>query len=239
MTNKVALSLEIPIPILHDIYPLTDFGFSLAHLVIGNEKYRDFYKKVPHMMDNSMYELGQPLAYDDLLVAIREARPHSVIAPDWMNAADQTSKAATMMKNFLTELPLGERPKVAVVVQGEHMEERMSFFQWAVQNDFRPICFPFRLREERNRLIGAIASAGLFHHMRRYHLLGVNAPHELGVIKGLPGQWSIDTGKPCKPGFDLAVDKWTGRGKLDLMRPYSKTELTQVKQNVANLRALL
>lgn len=232
------LALEIPIAILEDIYPLTDLGFSLAHLILENKKYRDFYKTRAHILDNSMYELGEPMPFDDLTSAIRESTPMAVIAPDWRGEADATSKAAMMMNNHLLEIE-PSRPTTGVVVQGKDLTERMQFFLWAQANNFSPICFPFRLREERNRLIGSIASSHGFKKEEWYHLLGVSTPHELTTARGLDGNWSCDTGKPCKPNFDMHVDPWSGRGRLDPHRGYTYQEVEQVKDNVEYLRTML
>lgn len=232
------LALEIPIAILEDIYPLTDLGFSLAHLILKNKKYRDFYKIRIHIMDNSMYELGDPMPFDDLLSAIRESRPKAIIAPDWEGKAHETSKAVVMMNNHLGEIEVA-RPSVGVVVQGCDLTERMHFFLWAQANGFKPICFPFRLREERNRLIGSLASSHRFNKEGWYHLLGISQPHELDSVRGLDGEWSCDTGKPCKPDFKMRADRWSGRGRLNLHRGYTYQEVEQVKDNVEYLRTLL
>jgi hypothetical protein len=244
--RSIELTLEIPIALLEDVYPLTDFGFTLAHLILKNGTYRKFYRGKPHLMDNSMYELGEPMPFEDLADAVRMSLPHSVIAPDWMNEAQMTSEASLMMQQHIRELDFEDAacPTIAVVVQGKDLEERVSFFMWAQTNDFRPICFPFRLEQERQSLIASIASANGFMHTGWYHLLGLNEPYELGTIKSLPGRWSVDTGKPCRPGVHLRREDWAdighkAKGRIDLTRGYTPEEAKQVVANVEYLRSIL
>lgn len=239
MEQKVDLALEIPIALLDDIFPLTDIGFSLAHMILQNEEYRKFYKGKNHIMDNSMYELGQPMEYDDLLNAVLESRPTTIIAPDWMNEAQMTSEAGLMMQSHIMDVQKEVRPDVGIVIQGSGLEERMSFFKWAQMNKFNPICFPFRLREGRQTLIGSLAASNAFRSDEWYHLMGLNATYELGAVKKLPGRWSVDTGKPCKPGLDMKHDDWRGKGKLDILRGYTFDEAEKAMANVEYLRSFL
>lgn len=248
----VELALEIPVALLRDIYPLTDLGFSLAHMILKNKKYRDFYRGELQIMDNGMYELGDPLEAGELTRAAESVMPTAIIAPDWMDEASRTSQASILMRNFfrgVTYTSVGVdgkpaqaiKPSIGVVVQGKDLFQRRDFFNWCVDNEFRPICFPFRTRKQRYTLIGSLASENRFTPDGWYHLLGLNNRDELTQIKELPGRWSVDTAKPCKPGLDMSQDwtKWTGRGRLDHMRGYTAAEVELVKANIAHLRAFL
>jgi hypothetical protein len=246
----VELALEIPIALLKDVYPMTDIGFSLAHMVLKYEKYRTFYEGKPQIMDNGMYELDEPMSVEDLKKAARMVMPTAIIAPDWMDESTKTSEGSILMRNLFrgtsyTVVGLnGEpdktiKPSIAAVVQGKDLFQRMDFFMWCVGSGFSPICFPFRNREQRRSLIGALASEGALRDDAWYHLLGLNNRTELELIGRLPGRWSVDTAKPCKPGIDLTRMRWSGHGKLDHLRGYTPTEVEFAKANVRYLRSFL
>lgn len=243
----VELALEIPVALLRDIYPLTDLGFSLAHMILKNEKYRDFYRDKPQIMDNGMYELGDPLEVPDLTRAAESVMPIAMIAPDWEDEASRTSQASILMRNFFRDITYRGfdgtpivKSSIGTVVQGKDLFQRRDFFSWCIDNEFRPICFPFRMRKQRRTLIGSLASENKFTTDGWYHLLGLNHSDELTQIKELPGRWSVDTAKPCKPGLDMAHEEgWSGRPRLDHMRGYTKQEVELVKANIAYLRTFL
>ncbi len=242
MAFKVDLSLEIPTAILERVIEETDLGFSLAHLLLTDKEYLRHYKSSENavLMDNSMYELDEPLSLDKLFEAAKISTPAAIIAPDWEGDSKRTSENAVLMRAHL-EAYWGKEndarlPTTGIVVQGKDLIERREFFYWAQGKGFRPICFPFRLRQERSPLLHAIAE---FKDGGWYHLLGLNNTTELTVAKSYPGRWSVDTAKPCKPGFDMALDPWRGRGKLDFSRKYSREELQLVLQNITWLKKFL
>ncbi len=245
------MSLEIPLAILEDIYPLTDMGFTLAHMALKNAWYVKFYHGKPQIMDNSMYELGEPLSSEDLREAAAALAPQAIIAPDWMDDSTQTSKVSILTRNsfrsvlFETHSPDGEHrliePSVGIVVQGKNLKERMEFFEYAQDQKFSPICFPFRNRDARRVLITALASDNQFKAGEWYHLLGLNNRLELELIKEFLGHWSFDTAKPCKPTLNM-MDRgmaWSGHPRLDYSRGYTSAELDRVYHNIDYLRRIL
>lgn len=80
------LSLEIPTAYLRDFTPLTDLDFALAHKVLENQEYANFYldraKGRELILDNSMHEIGKPLSVAELEEAAKRCNADYVIAPD-------------------------------------------------------------------------------------------------------------------------------------------------------------
>lgn len=206
------LSFEIPTKHLAEFTPLEDFQFGLAHLFLkpdfpGAEEYIKLYRGC--LLDNSMYELGAPLAAEALVQAADDAQAIAVIASDWMDEEEKTLLAAD-------ELAL-TRPKVARwtiggVVQGKNYAERKHCFIEMTRMKLSPICFPFR--SPREETIPHLARDNRLREDQWYHLLGLRHLKELGWNP--PGLWSCDTGKPFK-GFLLNEEKdIRGHGAIKL-----------------------
>jgi hypothetical protein len=218
-------------------------------MLLQQPEYLRHYKHSWHLMDNSMYELKEPLELPQLFDAAKKSKPVAVIAPDWSGDAQQTSENAVLMKQHMAVYSWGDTdkpPTTGIVVQGKDLLQRRDFFYWAQEKGFEPICFPFRLRKERSPLLAAIGNG--FKADGWYHLLGLNDPVDLLVAKSFPGKWSVDTAKPCKPGLfmdpafsntDRKTTSWSGYGKLDFHRKYSRDELKHVLDNIAYLKTLL
>ena len=87
-------------------------GFSyhlcLAHRVVDNPEYRDFYRDLSDrdsivIMDNSVHELGEPLADDELLYAYESVQPNIVVLPAWPYDFDTTYHYLKEESGYLKE----------------------------------------------------------------------------------------------------------------------------------------
>jgi len=81
------LGLGIPTKYLKHFTIFTDFDFALAHKVLENEDYRNFYKTQSNkgrvvFLDNSLIELGSPMKPEDILQAGALIRATHIVAPD-------------------------------------------------------------------------------------------------------------------------------------------------------------
>lgn len=221
------LSFEIPIPDLPDFIPFADFPFGLAHLM-DNPKYREHHQRC--LLDNSMYELGEPLTSDELIRAAALCNPVSIIAPDWMNDHRRTQVAAVELRDHMKD-----RWPVGAVVQGTDLKERLSSYNWLMSKNFWPICFPFRT--PRQETIQAIAAQGGFDPRWWYHLLGLQELSELSVV--LPGIWSCDTAKPFKGILLKETRTIRGLGKLDHFKSLNPTAHSIAHKNILYLREII
>lgn len=229
----IEMSLEIPVRLLDDILPRTDLGFSLAHMILKDEYYARVYRNTPHILDNSMYELDEPLSLDELLDAVERSKPEAVIGPDWEGDQLRTSEASTLLQQRVKS-PV----TTGIVVHGSDTLKARDFFHYAQARHFSPICFPFRMRHRRYFLIDYLNQVDDFKSDEWYHLLGMNSADELALIKRLPGRWSFDTAKACKPGLDMkSASTWSGYPRLDFYRNYTQGEVEQVRDNVAYLHS--
>lgn len=236
----IEMSLEIPIRLLDDILPRTDLGFALAHMILKDEHYASMYRDTKHILDNSMYELNEPLGLDELLEAVDTSEPEAVIGPDWEGDQLRTSETSTMLQQRLAKPPGGGHSiNTGIVIHGADKLSARDFFHYAQARRFRPICFPFRMRHMRHHLIYYLEQQLDFKKDEWYHLLGLNNSDELRLIKRLPGRWSFDTAKPCKPELNLEFSTgWSGLPKLDFYREYSQVEIEQVITNIEYLKSI-
>lgn len=224
----VEISLEIPLPHIKEFLPLTDFPFGLAQLVIENKKYRELMQGC--LLDNGMYELGEPLVVDDLVRAATLANPVAVIAPDWEGDMNRTLLG---VKQLYYAAPKHRRTwTIGALVQGKNPEERMDCFYALKQIGCSPIGFPFR--SPRGKVIVRLHAESMFDEDGWYHLFGLRNNIELGMK--LPGRWSLDTGKPFK-GFRMDTARSIrGHGRLDLRKRLEPGAVALAMWNIAWMR---
>lgn len=192
------LSLEIPNAYLHDFTPLTDLDFVLAHKVLENEEYADFYlsreKGRELILDNSMHELGGiPLSPAELEAAAKRCNADFVVAPDRLGEPEWNLEQFKQ-----THRLLGNRFKIAVCAAGRDPSERGMFI--GAVGEAQMLCFPYR--EPRLRWFWERSDI-IMHRWKRIHLLGVSSLSELPGWTGYKesADWSVDTRKPIKWGI--------------------------------------
>lgn len=223
------LSLEIPTPHLTEFQPLTDFDFGLAHLVLEHKEYREAYQGC--LLDNSMYELGEPMSIHHLMEAVKACRPKAIIGPDWM---DERTKTLTTCLRFRSELRLHTNRPVGAVVQGKDLAERVRCFREMFAEGFWPICFPFRT--PRKEVIDTLYRENYLHPGWWYHLLGLQDMAELRWK--YPGFWSIDTGKVFK-SYKLDEPEIRGKGRLDILAKLDDWSKKVACWNIAYMRKVM
>jgi len=201
------LAMEIPKPFLHNLTSLTDLDFTLAHLILEDDEYRQFYTNQAEIgrfviMDNSFHELGHPLSPEELKQAASLSKPNIIIAPDKLGDYRFGMEAFHATRNILPR-----HQKIAFVLAGASPSERAEMFM-KLKDHADMICFPFRAP----RLEWFLdLTRKIPDHIKwppRIHLLGVNELNELSAFRqafntfGVPhNRLSVDTAKPIKFGL--------------------------------------
>jgi hypothetical protein len=240
------LSLEIPTSLLEAVTPLTDMDFALAHRVLEDTAYARHYASRPHgrelILDNSMHELGYPLAYRQLWDAATIVRADYVVTPDRLG-----DPGFTLRQYLETGKMLRAGFKVAVVMAGETLEERMRFA--ALVRDADMLCMPYR--EPRLDWWNELFSGGREVLWNRVHLLGVSSLAELKewfpiVDQHLLVRFSVDTSKPLKAGLvgrridDGASLRGIPVSSKELLGMTATPEqLALIKENIGHVRKVL
>lgn len=241
------LAMEIPTAHLAQLSELTDVDFALAHLVLENKVYAEFYREQRKqgrrvLMDNSMHELnGVPLSVGELLEAARVINPNVIIPPDKLGDMQFTYAAFHNMRKHP-----GCRWDPALVIQGKTYEERIQHFMDGRKYS-QTVCFPFR--EPRLEWFTQLRR-GVPHTVAWptfLHLFGVNDLRELTewsfVLEqsGWPAAMvCVDTAKPVKWGMQEHRFKENqnlrGGGLLDHKAEMTEAQLAATVYNIAFTR---
>ena len=216
------IALECPTSLLGDIQPLADFDWILAHLVLQDKKYAEFYTKSKRfkVLDNSVNELLEPCSFEDLSRAAEVVEPNLVVSPDFLGNYSMTKQAlGESIKVFGLE-------RVYPVVQGDSASSAFECLDYILSLGFDRVAVPYDILSDRSaepehmagRRLGIVS--GIIHKVPigfHIHLLGFNTIEELELHNR---GWvrSVDTGVPIMMGL---------QGKrLDLDRLLDKKEPT-------------
>ena len=246
------LALESPTQLLGTVQPLADFDFILAHLVLKDEKYADFYRKSTKfkILDNSTNELLEPCSLEDLETADRLVGPcNLIVSPDFLGNADMTLDALALACTKFG------KSRILPVVQGKTLDEvdlcaeeiwKLGLTLLAVPYD---ICCKRtntlqRMASTRQEVI-ALLESKYFGPDFEFHLLGMTTLEELEAYTEDSRVISIDTGGPILMGL------YGHRYGSNLLPPkitptYNQMDLCNLKlgeadifYNIAYLRGLL
>lgn len=202
------LALECPVSMLDMVQPFADFDWVLAHEVLNNETYKEYYKNTGKVkfLDSSVNELGQPLSVEDMKKADEELGGNCVIvSPDWIGDTNKT------LEGLNKALEAFGWEKVVPVVQGSTFQDvdycLTSIFNSAPKDQGGTIAIPYDIcsRKEEVPDIMALRRAMVVMNIPRpwrIHLLGFVSLHEFYWYGGRPNVVSIDTGAPILLGLE-------------------------------------
>lgn len=239
------LGMEIPTAHLDEVSALTDIDFALAHLVLENEQYAEFYRKQSDagrivILDNSFHELGAPLSSPELLAAARRIQPSVIVAPDKLGQAkwnwDQFEQ--------LTNICKGEF-HVGIVVAGNDHYDRLNYVSAALSR--KCIWFFWPYKEPRLQWMHELWRLQPSLRAQFHHMLGVSTLEELHQVQEFQFHhyergvsFSYDTCKPLKFGYrGIRFHKGLnlrGAGPLDHGMTLNELQLRDTFYNIAYMR---
>lgn len=239
---------EIPKAWLKPLSPLMDGDFAIAHQVLEDKVYAEFYKDQAAMgrfvvLDNGFHELGVPLSAPELLEAATRCNPAVVIAPDRLG-----DQHFGLEQFFETRRVIPHEIGVGIVLAGVSPAERAEMFMKTKQRAAM-LCLPFK--EPRFEwfcdLIEKIPSGIMW--PPRIHLLGVNEFWELKAFRDkfaelgiAPQRTSVDTSKMIKAGIlrkrlTPDIDTLRGMGPLAEVEKKANSDcMADVFYNIAFMR---
>lgn len=248
------LALECPTSMLKDIQPLADFDWILAHLVLADKEYAEYYKKSRRfkVLDNSCNELLEPLDFGDILEAMDRIDLGTgglVVAPDYLGSYKRT------FDGMVRALGVLGTDSLLPVVQGSNLDEVLNLLKELLDVGFNRVAVPYdilssredssvRMANRRLQVVNSIINKVPIGF--EIHLLGMTTIEELtGHNKG----WvkSIDTGVPVLLGMKgYAVDRSLvdkSKPTMDQMEAVTSVDPEYSKQmiyyNIAYLRKVL
>lgn len=224
------------------VQPFADFDFVLAHKVLEDEAYANWYKESGNIkfVDNSVNELGEPLSINQMKEAFEKVGGTYVVSPDFLNDADKT------IASYLECVKAFPKGRVVGVIQGPTYSDAYECLR-AYEKGL--VSVPYDLcsgKTDSPSLMGLRRCLFVSNIPRdqgfQIHLLGFNGLDELFWYQNTPIVASIDTGVPVLLGLQ----------KLDILDPLEskeqptflqmeKIELTQegwtgIIRNIALLR---
>jgi len=201
----VQLALECPTQLLPEIQPLADFDWILAHLVLKDKAYADFYSNSTRfkVLDNSVNELLQPLGLDEIKRAASIVKPNLVVPPDFLGDAEKTQQSLIEAQKVFG------RGTLLPVVQGSDLQGVIEYVDYLLNLGYHQLAVPYdilstrtdelsKMSFNRSRVVHKIlgrASLGA-----EVHLLGFTTFTELSNYNGFQVR-SIDTGSPVSNGM--------------------------------------
>lgn len=244
------LMAEIPIKHLEEFSPLLDGDFALAHLVLENKQYAEFYASQAKagrlvILDNSMHELPAPLSVGEILEAADKIKPSFVIPPDKLGDVKFTYDQFEIFRK--ANLRHGHR--LAAVLCGSNAAERGMYYS-NIRQYIDMVCLPFR--EPRLEWFQELVQSMPKHTSwpPYIHLLGVSTLDELSVFNqvldnlGWPRERrSVDTNKMINWGLKnkriLGMENVRGAGKMNFNHEMDISQKLDSFYNLAYMRKFL
>jgi len=226
----IKFSFEVPISYLKEFDKLNDYHFILAHLLVKDKYYAQFYKRSKKfkILDNGALELGQSIDTDTLIKLALDFRVNVLVLPDtWMDK-DNTLKRSLDAVKQIVSCKLTNRFDIMFVPQGKTITEFIDCLTSFLQQTqyYNPditqrviiglpyltcakICsfvspmFPSRDDDVTNARIYLMQKIREFCRLR-VHLLGAgeNMTQEISFMRHYPNVLSVDTSTP----FVLALN---------------------------------
>lgn len=240
------LALECPTELLANIQPLADFDWILAHLVLSDDDYANFYTKSTRykVLDNSVHELREPIELKELKEAATRVNPDLIVAPDYLNdhfsTIDALDKAVVVFG----------KEKIIPVVQGHEHRYILECFDYILKMGFDKVAIPAKyatdlslMAQKRKDVVTSLISKAPIGF--RFHLLGMTTLDELCYADKF---WieSIDTGCPVLyglKGIKFGVDELPAKLVATMnqlrMDEYDYNDLSLVYYNIAFVRKLI
>ena len=252
----ISFALECPTECLRDIQPLADFEWILAHKVLQDKEYAEYYRDSTRMkvLDNSVNELLTPVSFRDIEKAQAIVNSDYIVSPDWLGDGKKTFD---YFKDFIDNLGASSL-KALPVLQGGSVAECLSYARKYLELEVVNIAIPYDLTCIRTDSLEKMAISRMAivtdllrsKSFRWIHLLGLTSLFELEVYRGWPDTTiSLDTGSPIANGLankKYGVDELLGKSipTFEVMEEDMKAvdiaeaDFSLVYYNIAYLRKL-
>lgn len=192
------LGMEIPKTHAHELSRLCDFDFAIAHRIVEDREYRDFFvgqreKGRFIILDNGFHERGN----DAKVSHIREA--DDIISADMVIAPDRIDDQCFTLDHLKGTLDTFG-VKTASVIVGDSMQERLDLLDCYKEEYVATLCFPYR--RDRSMWIDEfdIVRPG-WDLGKSVHFLGMQTLSEARRCATRFPKGTFDTSKPIKWGY--------------------------------------
>lgn len=252
----IRFSFEVPIKHLEDFYSLQDFLFCISSIAMDSFDYFNFHKEKSNekylILDNSSFELGEPLPIPSLVSLAYDLGADEIVAPDISNNPEKTIIRSVELFKYLEEKELLNMFNVMVVPQGKTVDEILNCLVKLLRLPARVIGIPARIlpantpyRSEQLRffILQKLAQKKILNKKHSIHLLGLCGIQFMKAYA--KGQRyfkirSLDTSFPVVLGMLGKTFLQTKRKPLTLL-PYEavlfKKTIERIKFNIRFLKS--
>lgn len=209
------ISHEVPVELFADSQYFNDYPYVLGHLIKLNPDYKEFYKEQLEVadfsiLDNSAFELGKSIPFDELMSVARELKPTHLVLPDTVHDMNRTLiDSLDFLDEFGKELdelniePIG-------VVQGDTFGELYNCIQKYIYAGIFYIAIPFDCIKDEDysqvrfrffRYLIEKMDTSLIAQLE-FHFLGIQNPQEMLLYNQSEKELitSIDSSSPILHG---------------------------------------
>jgi hypothetical protein len=192
------LGMEIPKTHAEELSRLCDFDFAIAHRIVEDETYRDFFvgqreKGRTIILDNGFHERGNEAQPKHITMAHHIIEADTVISPDRI---DDQGFTLDHLKGTLDTFGV----KTAAVIVGETMQERLDLLECYIEEYVPTICFPYR--RNRNEWVAEFDTVRPGWDLgKSIHMLGMQTLGEAAWCATRFPKGTFDTSKPIKWGY--------------------------------------
>ena len=199
------LAVIAPIYHLDQLCDTTDrCQFALAHLCDSKE-YKNFYAKRANdgdlvMLDNGVYERGEPIDQDILLDLAAQMGVQEIVIPDYLRGPEKTWNAAQSFMDSLSSQELKAFDYMGVL-QTDDPTVAIRTYKHFIDLGIKTIGFPRWTSENNSRswIVKTVISMIPEEDQVAHHLLGCGDPLEVAQYNEKIR--SVDTSFPCKWGY--------------------------------------
>lgn len=210
------ISHEIPIDLFQQSTVFNDYPYVLGHLIKLNSKYKEFYKQQLQVsdfsiLDNSAFELGKSIPFEELMSVARELSPTHLVLPDTVHDKETTLRdSVSFFDEFCWELEELQITPIGVV-QGNSFEDLYDCIKEYVDSGIYYIAIPFdcikdtdygTIRFQFFRYLFENLGKSIMSQLQ-FHFLGIQNPQEMLLYSSFEKEFisSIDTSSPILHGI--------------------------------------
>lgn len=209
------ISHEIPKQLFEQSKEFNNYPYVLGHLIKLDSEYKEFYKQELEeadfsILDNSAFELGKSIPFDELMSVARELKPTHLVLPDTVHDKISTLRdSIDFWEEFRVELEELDITPIGVV-QGNSFKELYECITKYITAGIFYIAIPFDCIKDTDystiRVLffrWLIEEVGLSNMSNlEFHFLGLQNPQEILLYSSLEKELitSIDSSSPILHG---------------------------------------
>lgn len=223
--KRPLISHEIPKKLFHLHDEISDYPYVLGHLLSKDAEYASFYKNKlansPYsILDNSAFELGESIPFEELYNLGQEYRPTHLVLPDKVNDFEVTLNNA---KEYLAKYREPELKYIGVC-QGDTFDQIYECMSFYLSHGVDIVALPFDLIKDSDYVTVRFRFLKWWYNYRykteeaiklKIHLLGTLNPIEFALFKDETMAmyiYSVDTSSPIINGW--VGNEFTDQGLL-------------------------